>query len=115
MCSHLASAFIRRASFKQLHHFRRDASKGPRRDTKSAQGVEFRQLVLQILHPWGSGLGFQLIKEGLRGLRLDHQEVIQPCESLCWELGGHPRLEVLKKAVECGPDQALEFTLGRQL
>jgi len=109
-----ASAFIRRAPFQLLDHFLRDTCTGGSGHAEPAQGLEFRQLVLQILHARGRGLRFELVKHGLRGVRLHHQELIQLCEDLGGEARGDPGIEVLKKAVESGPDQAPEFTLGWQ-
>jgi hypothetical protein len=67
-----------------------------------------------ILDARGRRLGFELVKQGLRGFRLHYQEMGMLCEDFLGKLSGDPRIELLKKAVESGPDQTLEFAFGRQ-
>jgi hypothetical protein len=55
-----------------------------------------------------------LVKHGLRGVRLHEQEGVKAYEDLGKQLGGDPRIDLLKEAVEGSPDEALEFAFRRQ-
>jgi hypothetical protein len=114
MRPHLASAFIGRTSLQQPQHFFRDTHKGSDGHAEISQGLEFGQLMLQILHPRSRRCGFELVKEGLRGIRLDQEKGIKACEDLWGQMGGDLRIEILKEAVEGTSDKALEFTFGWQ-
>ena len=50
-----------------------------------------------------------MVKHGLRGVRLDQEEGVKACEDLWGQLGGDPRIEILKEAVEGTSDETLEF------
>ena len=77
--------------------------------------MQFGDFLLQILHTRGRWLGFEPIEQGLRLLRVHHEERVQSGTDWGRQSDDYPIIDILKEAPECCLDNPGEFVHCRDL